>query len=70
MQPDASSVSSIALASKKTLSDESLEDSRDRARVQVNNARNLSSGKARTLGHDSKDQPLWTGNAERGFHSF
>ena len=70
MQPDASSVSPIALASKKTLSDESLEDSRDRARVQVDDTRELSSGKPRTCGHDPKYQPLRTSNAESRLHPF
>jgi hypothetical protein len=70
MQPDASTVPSVAFASKQTSSDESLQDSGNRARVQVDDTRKLSSRETRTLGHDSKDQPLWTGNAESRLHSF
>ena len=70
IQPDSSSISPIALASKQTFSEESLEDSRDRARVQVDDARDLSSGQTRAVRHDSKHQPLRTRNAESGLHSF
>jgi hypothetical protein len=69
IQPDSSSISPIALASKQTFSEESLEDSRDRARMQVDDPRDLSSGETRTFRHDSKDQPLWSGNPESRFHS-
>jgi hypothetical protein len=70
MQTDASSVLSIALVSKKTLSEESLEDSRDRARVQMDDAREFSSRETRTLGYDPKDQPLRTSDSKRRLHVF
>ena len=69
-QPDPSSVSPIALVSKKTFSEESLKDSSDSARVQVDDPRDLSSGESGTFRHDAKDQPQWTGNPESGLHSF
>jgi hypothetical protein len=69
IQPDSSSISPIALASKQTFSEESLEDSRDRARMQVGDPRDLSSGETRMFRYDSNDQPLWSGNPESRLHS-
>jgi hypothetical protein len=69
-QPDASIVPSIALASEKTLAHEPLEDPGDRARMQMEDARELSSREIRALGHDPKDQALRTGDAKRRLHAF
>ena len=70
IQPDASSISSIPLASKQTFSEEPLKDSSDGARVQMDDSRDFSGRETRTFRHDSKDQPLWSGNPESRFHSF
>jgi hypothetical protein len=69
-QPDASTVSSIALTTKKAFSDQSLEDSGHRARMQVDDTRDLPGGETRTVRHDPKDQPLRTSDSERCLHSF
>jgi hypothetical protein len=73
VQPNPTMVVAIALASKKTLSDQSLEDSGDsgdRARVQMDDARKFSSRETWTRGHDSKDEPLRTSDSESHLHPF
>jgi hypothetical protein len=52
VQPDASTVVLIALAPEKTLPYQSLEDPRDRARMQMEDARKLSSRETWALGHN------------------
>jgi len=70
MKPNTSIVSAIALASEKAFSHESLEDPGDRARMQMDDARELSSRETRALGHDPKDQPLGTSDAKSRLHVF
>jgi hypothetical protein len=70
VQPDASIVSSIALTPQEAFSDESLEDARDRTRVQMDDARELSSREPGAHGHDPKNEPLRTSNAESRLHAF
>jgi hypothetical protein len=70
VQANASAVLSIALTPEEAFSDESLEDPRDRTRVQMDDAREFSSRETRARSHDPKDEPLRTRNPESCLHPF
>jgi hypothetical protein len=68
-QPHTPAVLGIPLAIEETSAHQSLEDARDGARVEEDDARQFPRGDARKPPHDPEYEPLGPRDPESGFHS-